>query len=453
MTDALAAFRAAGNDLGLLTDPADIARYRQDATRYPGPAPRAVLRPRDTAGVAEAMAICHALRQPVVVQGGLTGLSGGARPQEGEVALSLERLTTLGVVDPSGPTLLAGAGVSLLTVQETAQAAGFLFGVDIGSRGTATVGGIVSTNAGGIRVLRYGMTRAQLAGVEAVLPDGTVVTSLKGLAKNNTGADLSQLFCGTEGTLGIVTRALFRLHPNPAVTANALISLNSVKDALTLLARLRAALGLRLSAFEGIWPQVYAGIATLRPLPIPAGAGMYVVAEIHGFDPQADRPAFENALMSAIEDGLCQDVVMSQSEREFHDIWAIREGSNDYTRTLGPVKGHDIAVPLAAIPAFVAEADTATARLDPAARPLVFGHLGDGNLHYVVQTSRADLVSPEIHAIAARHGGTIAAEHGVGVEKKPYITLVRSEGELSALRRLKAAFDPDGILNRGRILD
>jgi FAD/FMN-containing dehydrogenase len=430
-------------------------RYGDDLRGEGAPKPDLVLRPRSTADVAEILKACNSARQPLVVQGGRTGLSGGARVCPGEAVLSLERMTALQAVEPMAATLVAEAGVPLQTVQEAADAAGFAFGVDIGARGTATIGGNIATNAGGIRVLRYGNFRAQVLGLEAVLADGSVLSSLKGLAKDNSGYDLGQILIGTEGTLGVVTRACLRLHPKPATQAVAFCSLASLDAAFGLLKFLRSRLGALLAGFELILAPLMGDMVSALGLnpPVALSAPVFVLTDIQGLTPGADEEAFAQVLAQAIEDGLVEDAVLSQSEREFQALWALRDDCNRFLFAQGPMLGMDVSLPLPRMKDFLAAARTAQGHADPAARDYVFGHLGDGNLHYVVRTDRPDSVAKAVYDCVASAGGSISAEHGIGLEKKDYLHLVRSDAEIAAMRRLKAAFDPNNILNPGRIFD
>ncbi|MBY5973779.1 FAD-binding oxidoreductase [Ferrimonas balearica] len=448
-----AALAATGLDLGLVTDPDQLARFATDATRRVAATPSLVIRPADTAGVSAVLRLCQEAGRRVVVQGGLTGLSGGARVQPEEVVLSLERMTAIGPVDDLAAQVEVGAGATLQQVQEAGAASGLIFGVDLGARGSATIGGMIATNAGGIRVLRYGMMRAQVAGIEAVLADGTVVTAMKGLEKDNAGPDLRQLFIGSEGTLGVVTRALLRLHPAPTVETNALCAVDNVEAAQALLRHLRARLGPLLSAYEGIWPEVYEGACALtcNP-PLPTGAGLYVLTEIQGMREILQEDAFEAALIEAYEAGLCRDVVVSQSARDHDRLWALREACVEFTFSLGNLLPHDLSLPARALPAFLAEARTRLTEVDPQAGVYIYGHLGDGNLHYIVKTEARSEVSAALNGLAARLGGSITAEHGVGQDKAPYLSMVRSEQERLVMTRLKAAMDPAELLNAGRVL-
>lgn len=265
-------------------------RYREDPDGIAGAPPEFVLRPRTAGEVSDILRLCNAARQRLVVQGGRTGLAGAARIQPGEAVLSLERMTAIETPDREAATIIAEAGAPLQTVQDAADVAGLLFGVDIGARGTATVGGNVATNAGGIRVLRYGMYRAQVLGLEAVLADGSILTSLKGLPKDNSGYDLSQLFIGSEGTLGVVTRACLRLHPKPATEVNAFCALASLDAAIALLTLLRQKLGPLLSAYEVNFAPLYGAMVAGMdaPAPLPVGSPVYVLAEIQGHEPDRD---------------------------------------------------------------------------------------------------------------------------------------------------------------------
>ncbi|MER9453920.1 FAD-binding oxidoreductase [Mesorhizobium sp. M0478] len=430
-------------------------RYSDDLSGKGGGQPELVLRPRNAADVAEILRLCSGIGQKLVVHGGRTGLAGGARVQPGEAVLSLERMTAVEAPDRAAATIIAEAGAPLQMVQEAADAAGLMFGVDIGARGTATVGGNIATNAGGIRVLRYGMYRAQVLGLEAVLADGSILTSLRGLAKDNSGYDLNQLFIGSEGTLGVVTRACLRLHPKPATEVAAFCALGSLEAAIALLGLLKQRLGPLLSAYEVNFSPLYgsmiAGMAA--PAPLPVGAPVYVLAEIQGSQAELDGERFASVLMQAVEDGIVDDVVVSQSPREFRALWDVREEANRFLFAIEGMLGVDISIPLAAMADFLRNAEAAIHAVDSSAEIYVFGHLGDGNLHYQVDTTEPAAAYEIIYRGVAACGGAVSAEHGIGLDKKKWLNLVRSDAELSAMRRLKVAFDPHNILNPGRIFD
>ncbi|WP_226341177.1 FAD-binding oxidoreductase [Gemmobacter serpentinus] len=440
----------------LLTGDAIDPRYQEDRRDRASARPAFVLRPGSTAELAAAMAACHAFHQPLVVQGGRTGLSGAHRIRAGEAVLSLERMTSVEPVRPGATTVLAEAGAPLQRVQEAATEAGQMFGVDIGARGTATIGGNIATNAGGIRVLRYGMFRAQVAGLEVVLADGTILSALKDIAKDNSGYDLNQLFIGCEGTLGIVTRALLRLHPRPVVEANAFLALPSVEAALALLEQLRAEVGGVLSAFEIMLPGAYHGVTRhlgITP-PLSTEAPVYVLAEIQAEAcAAAAEEVFMTTLMAAIEEGLALDAVVSQSPREFLALWDMRDGCADFVRSLDHVASGDISVPTLRIADFLRDSQAALRQIDPETAFHVFGHMGDGNLHYVFQTPQKEAAMARLLELVAAYGGSVSAEHGIGVDKKPWLHLSRSPEQIATMRLLKAALDPRGILNRGRIFD
>jgi len=352
-------------------------------------------------------------------------------------------------------SVVAEAGATLQAVQEAAEDAGLTFGVDIGSRGSATVGGNLATNAGGIRVLRYGMYRAQLIGLEAVLADGSILSSMRGLHKDNTGYDLGQLLVGSEGTLGVITRACLRLFPKPRSAINAFCAAASVDASIALLHRLRRHLGPFLSAYEVILNDLYRPVSELlgAAAPMPATAPIYVLAETQGADLETDRNAFQEVLMAALEEELLSDVVVAQSGRDYVQLWGVREKCSEYLFALGGTIGFDVSLPLGRMSSFLDAAGTALAAIDPAARAYVFGHLGDGNLHYIVHTTNHERVADAVLSCTAAQGGSISAEHGIGMDKRPWLRLVRSESEIAAMRRIKQALDPNLILNRDRVFE
>lgn len=446
--------RLAGLPEAALRTGADVgAGHAADMSTTKGSQPHILVRPGTTEEVAIALAACNDLRQPIVVQGGLTGLAGGASPFAGEVALSLERMRGIGPVDPSTASILVEAGVPLAALQEAAGAEGFRFPVDLGARGSATIGGMIATNAGGIRAMRHGMMRAHVLGLEVVLADGSVLSRLGALVKDNSGFDLKQLFCGTEGTLGVVTRARLSLQPVPPVTALALVRMPSLSAAQDMLGRLRKRLGDRLSAFEYIEHRVYAAVDTLGRvrMPLATGDGDYGLIEIEGIGAH-DVDAFEALLGEGLEAGLLTDVVLARSGREQAEFWALRDGCSEMIFTLSDTYGFDIAIEPGRLRAFLTGTEAEIARCDPEARLWLFGHLGDGNIHFIVTTLHLEAVSEIVYAALARTGGALSAEHGLGREKAAMLPLVRSAAEIATMRRLKAALDPNSILNRGRVL-
>jgi FAD/FMN-containing dehydrogenase len=418
----------------------------------------AILRPSSTDQVSRALAACHAAGQPVVVMGGLTGLVRGCVAGPGEVGLSLERMRRIESVDPVNRTMTCEAGVPLEVVQEEAGKHGLLYAVDFGARGSAQIGATVATNAGGNSVIRYGMTRESVLGLEAVLADGTVISSMNRMIKNNAAYDLKQLFIGSEGTLGIVTRLVLRLREAPRSVQTALVGCTEFSHVTQLLKHVDAALGGGLSAFEVMWNEFYR-LVTTPPAkgspPIGQDHAYYVLIEASGGDASRDQARFEEALGEAIERGVVADAVISSSEAQRESLWALRDDVESVFRCGMPV-GFDVSLPVTEMEGYVSEIIATLERDWPAYRRFVFGHLGDGNLHIIAagpasREAKAGIERCVYEPLAAR-GGSVSAEHGIGLEKQPWLGLSRTDAELELMRRLKTALDPRGILNPGRVL-
>jgi FAD/FMN-containing dehydrogenase len=438
---------------------ADIdLRHSVDFSHENACTPRAVLRPASTEDVAAILHECHRARQRVVIQGGLTGLAGGATPQADELAISLERLSGIEQIDRAAQTMTVRAGTPLQDVQQAAADAGYLFPLDLGARGSCTIGGNIATNAGGNQVIRFGMMRNLVLGLEAVLADGSVVSSMNKMLKNNAGYDLKQLFIGSEGTLGVVTRAVLRLWPKLPSKVTALCALRGFDEAVALLHALQARLGGSLSAFEAMWAGYFHYVLEHMPAlrsPFAERHALYALVEIEGTEHAADTARLEAALADALESGAVADAVLAQSAREAQSLWAIRDGIGDVTPTLQPLLAFDVSLPIDAMPAFLATVDAAFARFADPVTNLVFGHIGDSNLHLAVTTHHArDLgkLCEVVYGAVGEHGGSISAEHGVGTLRRDYLHHSRSAAELELMRRLKAALDPHGILNAQRVL-
>ncbi|WP_274628659.1 FAD-binding oxidoreductase [Arvimicrobium flavum] len=429
-------------------------RNWSDASGLEPASPLALVLPRTTEDVSAALAICHAHGQAVVTQGGLTGLAGGAHPGEGEVALSLERMVGVEELDRSSSTLTALAGTPLHLVQQAADDAGLMCGIDLGARGSCTIGGNVATNAGGNQVLRYGMARKNVLGLEAVLADGTVVRSLNKMMKNNAGYDWTQLFIGSEGTLGVVTRVVVALHPKPVGVQTAVLAVSSTSDAIAVLRGLERSLPAGLLVFEAMWREMYE-IATTSigvAAPIEQGHDLYLLVEAPG-----GAAAFEAALAGLYEDGLVLDAVIAKSQAERDGFWALRESVYEYDRHFSKGVGFDISIPLDRL----SEAIDALRRDLPAAfRGVVwvaFGHIADSNIHLqIMPPDLTDFVRKAVEQLVYDHtkrlGGSVSAEHGIGRIKRSYLGMTRSAPELALMASVKRALDPKDILNPGRIL-
>ncbi len=458
MQDLIATLKRALGETAVLTGDDIGARYRVDFSHEDPCSPAAVVRPASTDEVAAVLAACHRARRPVVVQGGLTGLAGGATPQQGEISLSLERMNGVEKLDAASQTATVLAGTPLAAVQQAAADAGYLFPLDLGARGSCTIGGNIATNAGGNQVIRFGMMRSLVLGLEAVLADGTVVSSMNGLIKNNAGYDLKQLFIGTEGTLGVVTRAVLRIFPKLPARVSALCAVRGFDDAVALLRLLQARAGGSLSAFEVMWAgyfhYVLGHVAALRS-PFDERFPLYALIEIEGTDQTAERERLEEVLSTALQSAIIADAAVAQSDREAKQFWAIRDGIGDVTPTLQPLDAFDVSLSLEAMPQFLAHVTTELERLPRAVTNLVFGHIGDNNLHLAVTTHDArdrERLCDIVYAAIGEHGGSISAEHGIGMLRRSYLHYSRDPTEIDLMRRLKSALDPHGILNPNRVL-
>ena len=441
----------------LLTGAEAGARHHSDWTRINACEPRAVLRPRSTAEVAKILGLCHAASQPVVVQGGLTGLAGGATPRPGELALSLERMSGVEEIDPDGGTMRVLAGTTLAAVQEAADRVGLQFALDLGARGSCTIGGNIATNAGGNRVIRYGMARELVLGLEAVLADGTVVSSLNCMLKNNAGYDIKQLFVGTEGTLGVVTRAVLRLHPAPRERITAFVGTDSFEALVALLRESRAAFGGQLGSFETMW-QNYFEFA-LRELkagarPFDAPHSHYALIEIEALEPAGDAERLEAFLARMLDTHVAADALIARSLDDSARLWRIRESAAELMMRLGMPMGYDVSLPIGRMEGYLEKLDAEV----PAVlgdRPLfVFGHLGDGNLHLVTGLRSLAEVAPLDRIVYGSLAGfgSVSAEHGIGQHKRHWLASSRLPAEIALMRQLKVSLDPRGILNPGRVL-
>ncbi|PRD37739.1 UNVERIFIED_CONTAM: putative D-2-hydroxyglutarate dehydrogenase [Trichonephila clavipes] len=442
--------RAALGPQGCLTG-ADVPEAaRSDASRTGHDLPLALLRPASVAEVSAALAICHRHGVAVVPQGGMTGLAGGAQPQEGQIALSLSRLAGVEEIDGEAMAMVVRAGTVLEVAQKAAEAAGFLLPVDLGARGSCQIGGNIATNAGGLRVLRDGMTRDNLLGIEAVLADGAVLSQMTKVVKNNTGYDLRHLFAGSEGTLGVITRAVIRLRPLPGPRGTVLASLPDFAAVLRLLAMARSALP-GLSAFEAMWRDYFTcsqGHLPHTVLPDPPPFAVILEAD--------EGPALETLLEAAFEEGVITDALIAQSFAEARRFWAVREGLEMDAAMPGLIN-LDVSLTTGRLDDFAQACRAALQARFPGAHVSFYGHVADSNVHVAVHVPGAsDAEVHEVDAIAygvvRDFGGSISAEHGIGTLKRDWLGYSRSPEELAAMRAIKAALDPKGLLNPGKVL-
>jgi FAD/FMN-containing dehydrogenase len=435
-------------------------RQNADSSRMPCAEPRALIRPRSTEHVATALRICHQHGQPVVTQGGLTGLAGGACMLGGEVALSMELMSGIESIDTIGAAMTVLCGTPLQTVQEAADLAGFMFPLDLGARGSCTIGGNLATNAGGNRVIKYGMMREQVLDIEAVLADGSIVGGLRKMIKNNTGYDLRNLLIGSEGTLAIITRAVLRLRPKPRAVSTAWCGLPNYDAVTTLLRRAQESLPAGVSAFEVMWPGYYDFVLSrLRELraPLEEKHAYYVLLESSGADPERQADAFENFLSGMLDEGVISDAALASSESDAAAFWAIRDAPGEYQRLIPGRVSFDVSFSIAEVGVAANRCEEALRQRWPNATILIYGHLGDGNLHIVVQepdwpATTAPQVQEVVYGVTGAMGGSVSAEHGIGTKKLKVLALSRTPAELAAMRAVKAALDPLNILNPGKVL-
>jgi FAD/FMN-containing dehydrogenase len=464
----LDAIRAVVGERGLLTDPADTSSYTEDWRRlYRGSTP-GVIRPGSTEELARVVRLCAAARAPIVPQGGNTSMVGGATPAEdgSEFVLSLSRMTRIRDIDPIDQTLTIEAGVTLKAAQNAAADAGCLLPLSISSEGSAQIGGILATNAGGNNTVRYGNARDLVLGLEVVLPDGSVWNGLRRLRKDNTGYCLRQLFVGSEGTLGIITAAVLKLVPRPRETCVALCAVGSPEAALDLFSRFQAHDPAAVQAFEYMsGPGIDFVLKHIAGavLPLAQPARHYVLAELATPRPDAGlRASLEAVLEQALEDGIVTDAAIAESEAQRAAIWRLREEHSEAQKREGASVKNDVSVPVSKVPEFIRRATAACEKLVPGIRAVPFGHMGDGNIHFnLEQPVGADpawflaqdhAIMDTVNEVVRALDGSFSAEHGIG-KLKPYMMPDwRGGAELEAMRRIKAALDPLGIMNPGKVL-
>lgn len=464
----LARFAAIVGDRHALRDPQALAPYLVELRDKFFGRTAMVLRPGSVAEVAAILKLANETRTAIVPQGGNTGLVGGQIPDKSgsEIVLSLARLDRVRAVDAAGDTMTVEAGVTLAAARAAAEAADRLFPLSLASEGTCEIGGNLSTNAGGTAVLVYGNARELCLGLEVVLATGEVWNGLRRLRKDNTGYDLRDLFIGAEGTLGVITAAVLKLFPRPHGTTSAFVGLQSPAAALALFGIARKVSGSSLTAFE-LFPRI--GIDfLLRHLPgardpLLSRHDWYVLFDISTLHAQADADRLaETIFAEGFDQGLVQDGMRSESVAQAEEVWRLRHAMSEVQREEGGSIKHDVAVPVPAVPELIERASAAVAALIPGVRPVPFGHIGDGNIHFNFSQpigadkqaflKRWDEVNAIVHGVVLDLGGSISAEHGIGILKRDLLKRVKSPLEIDMMRRLKDAFDPNGILNPGKVL-
>jgi FAD/FMN-containing dehydrogenase len=447
-----------------LTDARDIAPYlTEERGLYQGRS-TLVLRPGSTAEVAGVLKLANATKTAIVPQGGNTGLVGGQTPHHGEVVLSLVRLNEIRDIDLHSSTMTCEAGVVLADARARADENARLFPLSLAAEGSATIGGNLSTNAGGTATLAYGVTRDLVLGIEVVLADGRVMNALSKLKKDNTGYDLKNIFIGAEGTLGVITAAVLKLYPKPRAVETAFVGLPSVEAALALYEAAAGRAGPSLTSFE-LMADISVDFALrhghgLRN-PLDGKHPWYALIELSSGDTHA-RDTLEAILEQGMERGFVLDAALASTVEQRQAFWKIRDFLSEAQKFEGGSIKHDISVPISAVPAFMAEASAAVTKLVPGCRPVPFGHLGDGNIHFNVSQpsgadkaaflARWDEVGDAVHAIVSRHGGSVSAEHGIGVLKRDLLPQVKDPVALAVMRSLKKMLDPNDILNPGKVL-
>jgi D-lactate dehydrogenase (cytochrome) len=463
----IARFAAIVGERYAITDPNDQAPYlRDDRSLYHGRT-SLVVRPGSTEEVAAVMALAHETGTPVVPQGGATGLVGGHVPHEtgAEIVLSLNRMTAIRAIDPAGNTMTVDAGVTLQQAQDAAAGVGRLFPLNIGSKGSCTIGGNLSTNAGGTQAVAYGMARDLVLGLEVVLADGRIWHGLRTLKKDNTGYDLKHLFIGAEGTLGIITAAVLKLAPAPRSVEAAWVAVPSPEAGLALLNAAQERAGPSVTGFElmprNLFEFVLKHLAGARD-PLAEPSPWYCLVELSTASATGVRETLEEILANGFETGTVTDAALTDSIDQRNAFWRLREGMSEVQKLEGGSIKHDVSVPVAAVPAFIAEAVAACLAYMPDCRPVPFGHLGDGNIHFNVSQpvgmdkaaflEHWDAVQTLVHDIVGSYGGSISAEHGIGRMKRDLLPGVKDPVAMDIMRQVKAVLDPGGILNPGKVL-
>lgn len=419
----------------------------------------ALLRPKTTEQISKMLQICNEFDQPVVPHGGLTNVVGGVATKPGEIALSLERMNQIEEINVQDKTVTVQAGVVLSDLQKALADQGQHFPLDLGAKGTCMIGGNIASNAGGLQALRYGVMRNLVLGLEVVLADGTIISSMNKMMKNNAGYDLKQLFIGSEGTLGIITKAVLKMEDLPKTRCTAFIALESFEKAVQLLQYAKKHLNNGLTSFELLWQDYYT-LMTSSPSPYSPPLSQtfpfYVLMETHGQDAEKDKILFEEFLEKSLEEGLIADAAIAQSQQELDWFWGIRENVELVFSVHSPVFLFDVSLAISDMDAYIKKIRTELQNIWPDLHFYSFGHMGDGNLHLFVscgddEASTKHLVEEIIYKPLQLIDGSITGEHGIGLEKKSWLHLSRTLEEIQLMKTIKKAFDPKGILNRGKL--
>jgi len=433
-------------------------KYLADWSGLTRGTPAELHRPRNADEVAAIVRRCGQSGRRITVQGGLTGMAGGAVPADGDVVINLERMNAIEAIDELEGIMIVQAGATLEQVQNAAREAGWFFPVDLGARGSCQVGGNAATNAGGDRVLRYGTMRDSILGIEAVLPDGTVLDSMTRLVKNSSGLDLRFLFIGSEGTMGIITRLVLKLQPPPGPAVTAFAAVADLGAVARLLRSLKGSLGPILQAYEFMSAEFVEAAVTIggAQQPLQSDAPWYVLLEAAGATGQSVEDGVQAALEQAVERELITDCAIASSLSDAEDFWRLRQCIPELLSHLKPTVNFDVGLPWSETTAYIERVNARMKADFPDARHLFFGHLGDNNIHLMTgphATEQHDAVERIVYGELQGHQGTVSAEHGIGFLKKPFLHTTRNEAQIELLRKLKTALDPKNVLNPGRVFD
>ena len=418
---------------------------------------KAIIKPKTTEQISKIIKRCNEVGQIIVTHGGLTGCAKAADTTPDHIAISLENMTKIEEIDEIGGTITVEAGAILETVQQVALEKGFYYPIDLGARGSCTVGGNAATNAGGINVIRYGMMRNHVLGLEAVQADGTIISSMNKVIKNNAGYDLKQLFIGSEGTLGIITRVIVKLETAPKSCQTALVGLNNFSQVTTFLNHMKTETGSRLSAFEVMWGNYYKAVTEPdgHRAPMDRNHPYYVITECTGSSPDSDEVIFMEALESALEKNIIDDAIIPKSDQERQTIWTVRENFEPILKNK-PLFLYDVSLPIKYMEDYISQVQKNIATTWPKSHCYVIGHIGDGNLHFMIIPNEDgnnlhEKSNEMVYDPLKGYGGSVSAEHGIGHEKKKWLSHSRTQEEIALMKSIKRTLDPNNILNPGVI--